>query len=62
MSENQKDTNSVGSSPKVPSEFRLSLQWENAFKRLGTNSTIGSVGCGLASLILFSKILTIFLT
>ena len=39
---------------KVPSEFRLTLKWENALKRFGTYTAIGLFVGGASALVLFS--------
>ena len=41
---------------KVPSEFRLTLKWENALKRFGTYTAIGLFVGGASALVLFSKL------
>ena len=38
----------------IPSEYKLSLKWESAFKKFGIGLTLGSVVGGISSIILFS--------
>jgi hypothetical protein len=49
------DTSKENNELNIPSEFRLSLKWENAIKRFGYGITIGSVVGAAASIIIFSK-------
>lgn len=41
----------------IPSEYRLSLKWENAIKKFGTNVGVGSAVAGIASIVVFRKYL-----
>ena len=42
--------------PTIPSELRLNHKWQSIGEKFLINVTIGTIGCGLASLVLFSKL------
>jgi len=50
MSDN---TNTKVEEPKIPSELRLTYKWEGCVERALSNTTVGTVAAGLASIVLF---------